>query len=251
MYKKWTYLSASLCLVAMLSGCSMLTNTIARSASDIATQNMMRVVKEVEGDKTIHITVVGHAQLNPSRDGTPRPLAYCTYLVRAADWRPAVEPEAGQCVGKERDPLIVDVSRSIVAPNQIQQQQFRLQGTFDLWLVMTADYGVNAVERNLYRQMLSGRGWIHNTVWATATGFFGGAQPLGAEALPKSPEPQTTSARAGEAATRRTAKPASVERVQPAKAANRSAQIKVHRGAAPVDSAAEAEPLKLNLTSHR
>ena len=251
MLKKFIAMVSLIGLAAGLSGCSILTNTIARSASDIATQNMMRVVKEVEGDKTIHVTVVGHAQLNPSRDGTPRPLAYCAYLVRAVDWRPSVvASEAGQCMSKEQDAAIVDASRSIIAPNQIQHQQFKLQGTYDLWLVMTADYGGGAVDRNLYRQMLSGRGWIHSAVWATGTGFYAGLQPLPPEALLVRSAPAAVT-RALDVDSRGAPKPSAKDKASAPKPLNnrRTAQSNAVPPVHPPVLSVDSEPLRLNLTT--
>jgi type VI secretion system protein VasD len=251
--KKFIAMASIVGLANGLSGCSILTNTIARSASDIATQNMMRVVKEVEGDKTIHVTVVGHAQLNPSRDGTPRPLAYCSYLVRAADWRPLLlESDAGQCMSKEQDAAIVDVSRSIIAPNQIQHQQFKLQGTYDLWLVMTADSGGGMGDRSLYRQMLSGRGWIHSAVWATGTGFYAGLQPLPSEALLVRAAPVAVT-RAPDGDSRAAPKPSAKDKAAAPKPLNnrRTAQsIAVPLVNSPVSSV-DSEPIMLNLTTRQ
>lgn len=171
-------------VLASMSGCSILTNSIARSASDIATQNMMRVVKEVDGDKTVHLTVAGASALNLARDGTSRPLAYCVYLVRSAEWAPSgVDSEAGACVTRERDAQIIQSERLIVAPNQMQQSQYKLMNSSDLWLVLTGDYGYAPNGSTVFRQSISGRGWIHTSVWATAQGFYTGGAPLPAESF--------------------------------------------------------------------
>ena len=166
------------------SGCSILTNSIARSASDIATQNMIRVLKEVDGDKTVHLTVAGASALNSARDGTSRPLAYCVYLVRSAEWSPSgVDSEEGACVTRERDAQIIQSERLIVAPNQLQQSQYKLMSSSDLWLVLTGDYGYAPSGTTLFRQAISGRGWIHTSVWATAQGFYTGGAPLPPESF--------------------------------------------------------------------
>jgi predicted component of type VI protein secretion system len=171
-------------VLASVSGCSILTNSIARSASDIATQNMMRVVKEVDGDKTVHLTVAGASALNLARDGTSRPLAYCVYLVRSAEWAPSgVDSEAGACVTRERDAQIIQSERLIVAPNQMQQSQYKLMNSSDLWLVLTGDYGYAPNGSTVFRQSISGRGWIHTSVWATAQGFYTGGAPLPPESF--------------------------------------------------------------------
>lgn len=171
-------------VLASVSGCSILTNSIARSASDIATQNMMRVVKEVDGDKTVHLTVAGASALNLARDGTSRPLAYCVYLVRSAEWAPSgVDSEAGACVTRERDAQIIQSERLIVAPNQMQQSQYKLMNSSDLWLVLTGDYGYAPNGSTVFRQAISGRGWIHTSVWATAQGFYTGGAPLPPESF--------------------------------------------------------------------
>jgi len=233
-------------VLTSVSGCSILTNSIARSASDIATQNMMRVVKEVDGDKTVHLTVAGASALNLARDGTSRPLAYCVYLVRSAEWAPSgVDSEAGACVTRERDAQIIQSERLIVAPNQLQQSQYKLMNSSDLWLVLTGDYGYAPNGSTVFRQSISGRGWIHTSVWATAQGFYTGGAPLPAESLAGhvAARPAPVSA-AGNASDRASVSKTSNSRSKSKNSTN-SRSPAVEGRNVPLDSS----PLRLNLTT--
>jgi hypothetical protein len=127
----------------------------------------------------------------------------------------------------------------------LQQSQYKLMNSSDLWLVLTGDYGYAPNGSTVFRQSISGRGWIHTSVWATAQGFYTGGAPLPAESLAGhvAARPAPVSA-AGNASDRDSVSKTSNSRSKSKNSTN-SRSPAVEGRNVPLDSS----PLRLNLTT--
>lgn len=173
----------SLLAVLQLTACSTFTDSIARSASDIATQNAVKAMRDVDLDRQVHVTLAGGSRLNPGRNAAPRPVQLCVYVVQTSDWRPAVQGDQTGCVTKERDVNIVGSSRLLLAPMQIQQTQMQVSGMRELWVVVDADFAQRSVDYAPLRMKIEGRGWVHLSAWVEGNALFDGRYPVPASAL--------------------------------------------------------------------
>lgn len=176
----------SLLAVLQLTACSTFTDSIARSASDIATQNAVKAMRDVDLDRQVHVTLAGGSRLNPGRNAAPRPVQLCVYVVQTSDWRPAVQGDQTGCVTKERDVNIVGSSRLLLAPMQIQQTQMQVSGMRELWVVVDADFAQRPVDYAPLRMKIEGRGWVHLSGWAEGSALYDGRQPIPALVAPSS-----------------------------------------------------------------
>ena len=161
----------------------MFTDSIARSASEIATQNAVKAMREVDldrqiTDRQVHVTLVGGQRLNSGRSAAPRPVQTCVYIVQVPDWRPPAGPTRSDCVTHERDLNVIASERRVVAPNQIQQLQFKASGLRDLWLLIDADFAQPQSDYVPLRLRIEGHGMLHLAAWVDGSGIYDGRQPL-------------------------------------------------------------------------
>jgi type VI secretion system protein VasD len=169
-------------VIIPLSGCSTLTDSIARRASEMVTQKAMSTMSEVDLDRQLHLTLVGGAHLNPGRNSAPRPVQVCIYVVQSSDWRPAQQADQSVCMSKEKDVNIVAATRLLLAPQQIQQTQLQVSGMRELWVVVDAEFAQRPVDYAPLRMKVEGRGWVHLSAWVEGTAIYDGKRPLPATA---------------------------------------------------------------------
>lgn len=161
-----------------LSGCSMLTESIARRASDMAADSAFRAAKDVELNRRLHLTLVGGSHLNQGKGTQPKPVQACVYVVLSPEWHPPLPSLEGGCGGKDKDTGVVATSRQTVAPNQIVQLEILLAATRDAWLVIDADFAQRPVSYRPLRLPVEGRGWVHLSAWLQDTAIHDGRKPL-------------------------------------------------------------------------
>jgi type VI secretion system protein VasD len=209
----------TLLVIAPLFGCSTLTDSIARRASEMVTQKAMNSMNEVDLDRQVHLTLVGGAHLNPGRNSAPRPAQICIYVVQTSDWRPAQQAEQSVCMSKEKDVNIVAATRLLLAPQQIQQTQLQVSGMRELWVVVDAEFAQRPVDYVPLRMKVEGRGWVHLSAWVEGTGIYDGKVQLPANAS------SSTVGQAPSPATVRT-----IEVVNPSRSSSSSRQNSVSPG---------------------
>jgi type VI secretion system protein VasD len=202
-----------------LFGCSTLTDSIARRASEMVTQKAMSGMSSIDMDRQLHLTLVGGARLNPGRNTAPRPVQICVYVVQTSDWRPAQQADQSVCMGKEKDVNIVASARLLLAPQQIQQTQLQVTGMRELWVVVDAEFAQRPVDYAPLRMKVDGHGWVHLSAWVEGTAIYDGKHPLPATAS------SSTVGQASSSATART-----IEVVNPSRYSGSSRNNSVNPG---------------------
>lgn len=171
-----------------LSGCSMLTESIARRASDMAVDSAFRAAKDVEMNRRLHLTLVGGSHLNQGKGTQPKPVQACVYVVLSPEWHPPMPSLEGGCGSKEKETGVVAISRQVVAPNQIVQLEILLAATRDAWLVIDADFAQRPTSYRPLRLPVEGRGWVHLSAWLEEAAIHDGKKPLPAPSVAAAPE---------------------------------------------------------------
>lgn len=120
-----------LCMLA-LQGCGILRNPV-----DIPADGMRAIRRE----RVVNITLMGGAQLNPGRNGAPRPLQVCIYLVTDETWLPGSWLDDGKCRGTGGDAHVFAQERRILSAEQAQQVTLNVPSDKDAWLLVDADFG--------------------------------------------------------------------------------------------------------------
>ena len=168
---------AAAAALSLLGGCSMFTNSVARSASEIATQNAVKAIREVDLDRQVDVTLIGGRELNLGRGSVARPVQACVYVVQSPDWRPPSLGGAG-CASRERDSSLIAAERRMVAPNQVQQFQVKAPGVREAWLVVDADFASRPVDYVPLNLRIEGHGTIRVSAWLEGNAIFDARQPL-------------------------------------------------------------------------
>lgn len=164
-------------LLPLFGGCSMLTDSLARSASEMATQNAVKAIREVDLDRQVDVTLIGGRALNTGRGTVSRPVQTCIYVVQNADWRPPPALGTGECVGRERDSAVIAVERRVVAPNQVQQFQLKAPGVREAWVMVDADFAFRPADYVPLGLRIEGHGLVRVSAWLDGNDIFDGRQP--------------------------------------------------------------------------
>lgn len=164
-------------IFSILCACSMLTDSLTRSASEIATQNAVKAIREVDMDRQVDVTLIGGRVLNTTPDAVSRPVKACVYLVQNPDWRPPSTLDGGDCANREQNTSLIAAERRVVAPGQIQQFQLKAPGAREAWLLIDADFAVRPPDYAPLSLRVEGRGVVRMSAWVDGNTIFDGRRP--------------------------------------------------------------------------
>jgi len=169
---------------SFFSGCATGASESQKVMSELLTKSLAQSVHDRESNKNIQITVAANHQLNINSNGQARALAYCIYVVRSPEFNPnSFGADLNQCVSKDKSALILDVERSVIAPNQIQIREFKISSKMDVWVMIIADYSDKNIRNNMYQTRFYGSGYMGGALWVTGTGLYSAKMPLPNDAM--------------------------------------------------------------------
>jgi type VI secretion system VasD/TssJ family lipoprotein len=169
---------------ASFSGCATGASESQKVMSELLSKSLAQSIHDRESNKNIQITVAANHQLNINNAGQSRALAYCIYVIRSPEFNPnGFGADLSQCVSKDKSALIVEVERSVIAPNQIQIREFKISSKMDVWVMIIADYADKNIRNNMYQARFYGGGYMGGALWMTGTGLYSAKTPLPNDAM--------------------------------------------------------------------